>query len=144
MFLWKGVLKICCKFIGEHPRWSLISIKLLCNFTTVLRAINKADYKYLRSRKKGILSKRDIAKIFRYYKDTLKNKIGLEFWSYSVSLYLNDTRFIHKTDQMDQAFAPQAREWRRSNEEKINTSKIYDGHILWPTDCDVWTIQINN
>ena len=51
----------------------MISIKLLCNFTTVLRAINKADYK---SRKKGILSKRDIAKRFRYYKDTLKNKIG--------------------------------------------------------------------
>ena len=30
MFLVKGVLKICSKFIGEHPCRSVISIKLLC------------------------------------------------------------------------------------------------------------------
>ena len=35
MFLAKGVLKICSKFTGEHPCRSVISIKLLCNFTEV-------------------------------------------------------------------------------------------------------------
>ena len=30
MFLGKGVLKICCKFTGEHPCRSAISIKLQC------------------------------------------------------------------------------------------------------------------
>ena len=29
MFLQKGVLKICSKFLGEHPCQSVISIKLL-------------------------------------------------------------------------------------------------------------------
>ena len=33
MFLGKGVLKICSK---EHPCWSVILIKLLCNFIEIL------------------------------------------------------------------------------------------------------------
>ena len=35
MFLIKGVLKICSSFTGEHPCWSVISIKLLCNFCKI-------------------------------------------------------------------------------------------------------------
>ena len=31
----KGVLKICSKFIGELPCWSVISVKLLCNFIEI-------------------------------------------------------------------------------------------------------------
>ena len=35
MFSRKGVLKICSKFIGEHPWWSVISIKFLFNFIEI-------------------------------------------------------------------------------------------------------------
>ena len=35
VFLRKGVLKICRKFIGEHPCQNVISIKLLCNFIEI-------------------------------------------------------------------------------------------------------------
>ena len=35
LFLRKGVLKIHSKFTGEHPCWSAISIKLLCNFIKI-------------------------------------------------------------------------------------------------------------
>ena len=35
MFLEKLVLKICSKFTGEHPCWSVIWIKLLCNFIEI-------------------------------------------------------------------------------------------------------------
>ena len=35
MLLGKGILKICSKFTGEHPCWSTISIKLLCNFNKI-------------------------------------------------------------------------------------------------------------
>ena len=35
VFLRKDVLKICSKFTGEHPCRSVISIKLLCNFTEI-------------------------------------------------------------------------------------------------------------
>ena len=32
----KGVTEICSKFKGEHPCWSDISIKLLCNFIKII------------------------------------------------------------------------------------------------------------
>ena len=35
VFLRKGALKICSKFTGEHPCWSVISIKLLWNFIEI-------------------------------------------------------------------------------------------------------------
>ena len=36
LFLQKGVLKICRKFTWEHPCRSMISIKLLCNFSEII------------------------------------------------------------------------------------------------------------
>ena len=35
VFWGKGVLKICSKYSGEWPCWSVISIKLLCNFIEI-------------------------------------------------------------------------------------------------------------
>ena len=35
VFLIKSVLKICCKFTGEHPCRSVISIKLQSNWVAV-------------------------------------------------------------------------------------------------------------
>ena len=35
VFLGKGVLKLCSKFTGEHPRRSVISIKLQSNFIEI-------------------------------------------------------------------------------------------------------------
>ena len=35
VFLWKGVLKMCSKFTGEHPRRSVISIKFQSNFIEI-------------------------------------------------------------------------------------------------------------
>ena len=35
VFFWKGVLKICCKFTGEHPCRKSISIKLQSNFIEI-------------------------------------------------------------------------------------------------------------
>ena len=36
VFLEKGLLKICSQFAGEHPRRSVISIKLLCSFIEIV------------------------------------------------------------------------------------------------------------
>lgn len=83
---------------------------------TVRRAMNRGGFKYLRSRKKGILNKSDIKKRLAYCKDKIKNNICQDFWSYGVSFYLDGVGFVFKTNPMDQAFAPQAREWRRPNE----------------------------
>ena len=35
VLLGKGILKMCCKYTGEHPCESVISIKQLCNFIEI-------------------------------------------------------------------------------------------------------------
>ena len=35
VFSGKNVLKICSTFTGEHPCWSVIPIKILCNFIEI-------------------------------------------------------------------------------------------------------------
>ena len=35
VFLKKGVLKICSKFLGEHPYRSIVSINFICNFIEI-------------------------------------------------------------------------------------------------------------
>ena len=53
----KGVLKICSKFTGKQPCWSVISIKLLClNFSMgILLEICRifSEHLFLRAREKG-------------------------------------------------------------------------------------------
>ena len=83
---------------------------------TVRRAMNKNEFHYLYTRKKGVLSPDDIKNRLRYARDIVKNKIGQEFWSYGVSFYLDGKGFAYKTNPMDQAYAPRAKEWRRPNE----------------------------
>jgi len=83
---------------------------------TVRRAMNNSGFKYLRSRKKGILTKEDIKKRLKYCREKVRNNVDQEFWSYGVSFYLDGTGFAYKTNPMDQATAPRAREWRKENE----------------------------
>ena len=83
---------------------------------TVRRAMNKAGYRYLRSRKKGVLSPDDIKARYKYCKEKVRNNVTQDFWSYGVSMYLDGTGFAYKRNPLDQAFAPKAREWRKPNE----------------------------
>ena len=49
LFLEKGVLKICSKFTGEHPCWSVISVKLLYNFIeiTLRHGCSRVNFLYI-------------------------------------------------------------------------------------------------
>ena len=49
VFLGKGVLKICSKFIGEHPCRSVISIKLLCSVMYCFLIDTHSLFSYTRS-----------------------------------------------------------------------------------------------
>ena len=57
MFLGKGVLKICSKFTGEHPRRTAISVKLQSNFLEIalrhgcspVKFLHFSEYLFLRT-----------------------------------------------------------------------------------------------
>ena len=83
---------------------------------TVRRVLNKHNYHYCRSRKKGLLTSEDIKNRLKFCKQIKKDNKTQQFWNTGISFYFDGTGFIYKTNPMDQAMAPTAREWRLPNE----------------------------
>ena len=51
-----------------------------------------------------------------FAKNIRKRKLGQSFWNNHVAIYLDAKGFQYKTQPLDQARAPSAREWRKRNE----------------------------
>lgn len=82
---------------------------------TVRRFLNKKGYHYLQARKKGVLSKTDIRKRYKFAK-SMKKDFASEVWTKEIALYLDGVSFTHKTNPADEAKSPKGRIWRRANE----------------------------
>ena len=82
--------------------------------STVRGILNKNGYRCLQTRCKGLLSKEDIKRRKEFarntilYQDTVRKK--------NICFYLNGSSFVHKTHPADQAKAPDATIWRKTNE----------------------------
>ena len=83
---------------------------------TIRNCLNKHSYRYLRSRKKGLLTQLDLKKRLKYCRCAKKLKLGTDFWTKNVSFYLDGKGFVYKRNPYDMATAPRAREWRKPNE----------------------------
>ena len=83
---------------------------------TVTRCLNKAGYHYLQSRKKGLLTAQDLKKRLAYCRDIRKRKLTQDYWNNDIAFYLDGVGFEFKTQPLDQARAPKAREWRKKSE----------------------------
>eukprot|EP00794_Sanderia_malayensis_P001028 gene1028-biopygen266 len=83
---------------------------------TVRRFLNKEGYAYLRSRKKGLMTRKDLSATMKFCRNIRKRKFGPDFWRKHISFYLDGKGFEFKTNPFDQARAPKAREWRKQNE----------------------------
>ena len=83
-----------------------------CSNRTVRRFLNTAGYKYRRSRKKGLMTKKDLAARVTFCQKAKRHGMGDDFWKYRIAFYLDGKGFEFKTNPMDQARAPRAREWR--------------------------------
>lgn len=82
---------------------------------TLRRFLNKNGYHYLQARKKGVLSKTDIRKRYKFA-GTMKREFSIDVWTKQIAFYLDGVSFIHKTNPADEAKAPKGRIWRRANE----------------------------
>jgi len=87
-----------------------VTNKTPCNY------LHRHDIHYLRSRKKGILSLKDLKKRIAYCRKAQTMKLDLEFWTKHISFYLDGKGFQHKMNPLDAAKAPRAREWRTTRQ----------------------------
>ena len=89
---------------------------------TLSRILNKSGFKYVRPRRKGILTARDKKKRVAYAAKALKNTTP-KFWTDNVLLYLDAVSFVHKRNPYQDALAPAARVWRTRGEGLELTAK---------------------
>lgn len=87
-----------------------------CSVRTVRRVLNKAGYFYLQSRKKGLMTAKDLKDRVKFCNKVRSLKLGGNFWTNHVSMYLDGKGFQYKTNPLDQARAPRAREYRKKGE----------------------------
>ena len=85
------------------------STKMLCRF------LNQSGYKYVRPRRKGILTASDKRKRVAYAVKAVKQTTPA-FWTEDVLLYLDAVSFVHKRHPYEDALAAAARVWRMPGE----------------------------
>ena len=103
----------------EGPNFSAARVRVRAGLThvstrTICRHLNQAGYKYLQSRRKGLLNAPDLKKRLSFCKE-MKKKPST-YWSHDISFYLDAKGFQYKTNPFDQAKAPASRIWRKRSE----------------------------
>ena len=82
---------------------------------TIRRALKRHGYSYLHSRKKGLLTARDLRRRYQFA-CKIKRLLPSNFWERGVSFYFDATSFVHKTNPFDQARATKTMAWRKKGE----------------------------
>lgn len=78
--------------------------------------LNKCGFRYRRARKKGLMSIKDLRARKTFCSRCIRLKLGLEFWTKGVSMFVDGKGFAWKRNPRDQARAPKAMLWRQANE----------------------------
>ena len=89
---------------------------------TVNRYPNKHKYKYLQSRKMGILTAKDKKKRLHFARKVMR-LIPENFWRDGVQFYFDGVSFAYKTNPFNDASATKTMTWRRPNEGLLCTTK---------------------
>ena len=79
---------------------------------TVRRTLHQSGFKYLQSRKKGLMSKQDLVKRVKFVKDMHANYNEI-VWQEEICFYFDGSSFVHKTNPCEQARTPKGRIWRK-------------------------------
>lgn len=81
---------------------------------TVRRVLHKAGYRYLQSRKKGLLKTNDCRKRMKFARENLRRPEN--FWTKEIGMFVDGTSFVFKSNPHDQASAPRSMNWRKRSE----------------------------
>jgi len=82
---------------------------------TIRRVLRAAGYKFLHSRKKGLLRPDDLKKRLKFARK-VKKFLSDQFWEEGVSFYLDAAGFQHKYNPNDEAKSSKTMAWRKMNE----------------------------
>ena len=87
------------------------------SLSTIRRALRRHGYLYLQSHKKGLVTRRDSTRRYRF-DCKIKRLLPDNFWNDGISFYFDRTSFVHKTNPFDQARVTKSM-WLGENVEKV-------------------------
>ncbi len=111
-------LRICRERMGSFGASTLrtaADISPDVSLWTIRRALRRHGYLYLQSRKKGLLTRRDVSRRYRFA-CKIRRMLHGNFWEKGISFYFDGTSFVHKTNPLDQARATKSMAWRKRGE----------------------------
>ena len=82
---------------------------------TVCRYLNANGYFYLQSKKKGLMTEKDMQNRVKFAKK-MRREYSADVWIRQIGFYLDGVAFAYKRNPLDQAKAPEARIWRKKSE----------------------------
>ena len=100
----------------SSPRIQVVSGTEHVDNRTVRRSLNRQGFRFRTTRKKGVLKASDLPKRLRFCRKVRRLKLGKDFWRKGVSFYLDGKGFAFKTNPLDQAKSPRAKEWIKDGE----------------------------
>ena len=104
----KSTAKFSARKIQEEANLQNVSIK------TIRRVLHKHGYKYLQSRKKGLMSQADKSKRLAFARKAKGFPSG--FWKDTIKFYLDGVGFAHKMNPSSEARAAASMAWRKPSE----------------------------
>ena len=81
---------------------------------TLLDMLHRNGFRFRQTRKKGLLTVKDLKDRLRFAKKYIKRPAS--FWTDGVAFFLDAVAFVHKTNPLDQARAPKSRVYRQPSE----------------------------
>ena len=81
---------------------------------TIRRVLNRHGYRYLQSRRKAMLTRKDAYKGLKFARRM--KRLSPSFWKSCISFYFDGTSFVHKTNSYDEAQAVKSLPWRTRND----------------------------
>ena len=103
---------------------------------TIRHHINKLGFNQLGSKKKDLLSVKDLKLRRKFCRKITRRRLGPEFWRHGISLYFDGTGLSIKKNPMDKATAPMeagqrgTKNWLQSPREqgRCTASPLHSGH----------------
>ena len=80
----------------------------------VWRVLRAAKFKYCHSRKKGVMSRKDLQMRLAFAK-VVRARLSPTIWTEGIVFYLDGVGFTHKYNPRDQALPPRTMAWSKSS-----------------------------
>lgn len=95
---------------------------------TVRRVLRKQGIRYLHSRKKGLLTKKDLAARLKFARK-VNRLLTDEFWKKGIAFYLDGVSFYHKYNPHGEARSSRNMAWRKRSEGLHPTCTAKGSHV---------------